>query len=210
MSSPIDTSAALKHFKLVDPIMFKLAHKAIKSTRPVTIPAPKKPNEYFKTITNSIVSQQISVKAAAAVFGRVTELLGEVTPELINETDFESLKACGLSTQKTKYIKHNAAIWHEIPYGDFVHLPDEQIIHELTRLYGIGRWTAEMFLMFSMARPNVFSYGDLGLMQSLYANYHLKPHWHRKIATTVDAWAPHRTFASLCLWYHKDKVPMVL
>ena len=88
-------------------------------------------------------------------------------------------------------------------------MTDEEIISELTKLYGIGRWTAEMFLMFSLARPDVFSYGDLGLMQSLYKKYQYIPHYNRKIANTVDSWSPHRTIASLTLWHTKDNLPTI-
>lgn len=208
--SPIDTAAALKHFKSADPVMYQLLTQALAGDAPITIPELKQPSEYFARIVNSIVGQQISVKAAAAVRGRVEMRVGEVTPDNVLAVPEDELKACGLSGQKTKYIRHNAEYWHEIPYGDFVHMSDEEVIHELTKLYGIGRWTAEMFLMFSLARPDVFSYGDLGLMQGLYEAYNYKPHYVRKIANTVDSWSPHRTLASLSLWRVKDGEPVIL
>lgn len=209
--SKIHIEQALTCFKEVDPIMHRLLNDALNASNPMALPTPKKPAQYFESIVSSIIGQQISIKAADAVRGRVVHKLGgTITPERVNVVDFEELKACGLSNQKTKYIKHNAFSWHEIPVGNFVHMTDEAIITELTKLYGIGRWTAEMFLMFSMARPNVFSYGDLGLMQGLYQSYNYKPHYVRKIRTTVDSWSPHKTAAALALWYVKDNGPVLL
>ena len=200
-------TAAKKHFEMTDPVMARLFSAALQTAAPITLPEEKPPKDYFASIASSIISQQISVAAARSIKARVVALLGEITPESVLAADFIELKSCGLSEKKTQYLKHNAAIWHEIPYGDFVLMDDEAIIKELTKLYGIGRWTAEMFLIFSLARPDVFSYGDLGLMQSLYANYTCKPHYTKKIKTTVDSWSPYRSLASLTLWHTKDNSP---
>jgi DNA-3-methyladenine glycosylase II len=206
----IDTDSALQYFKQHDPIMAELLLRALEAPQPIAIPKPKPTSQYFSSIVSSIISQQISTKAATAVRQRVLAQLGTLTPEAVNAVDFDSLKACGLSAQKTKYIKHNASVWPEIPVGDFVHLPDEAIIAELTTLYGIGRWTAEMFMIFSLARPDVFSYGDFGLMKSVYRHYNYKPHYVRKLRSTVAGWAPHRTVASLTLWHQLDNGPVLL
>jgi DNA-3-methyladenine glycosylase II len=206
----IDTTVALDCFKRDDAVMAGLLEQALAAEHPVAIPRPKPEDEYFGTIVTSIISQQISTKAADAVRSRVLALVGEFTPETVEDVDFDELKACGLSRQKTKYLKHNAEVWHTIPISDFKTMTDEAVIHELTRLYGIGRWTAEMFLMFSLARPDVFSYGDLGLMNSLYKHYGYKPHYVRKIAATVENWSPHRTTAALALWHKIDNGPVLL
>jgi DNA-3-methyladenine glycosylase II len=200
----IDAKAALKHFNATDKVMAGLLKVSLDSNIPLSLPTPKQPSEYFGSIISSIISQQISTAAARSIKARVESLLGELTPQSVLEADFYELKGCGLSEKKTQYLKHNAEIWHEIPTQNFLQMSDEEIIKELTKLYGIGRWTAEMFLMFSLARPDVFSYGDLGLMQSLYSNYSLKPHFNRKIENTVNAWSPHKTIASLTLWHTKD------
>lgn len=202
----IDPKAALKHFKAHDPVMARLLEAGLKGARPVTLPTPRPETEYFAAIVSSIISQQISIHAAKAIKTRVQTLLGEVTPASVTEVDFLSLKACGLSGKKTQYLKHNAEVWPDLHTHEWKDMDDEAVIKELVKLYGIGRWTAEMFLMFSLARPNVFSYGDLGLMQGLYAHYPLKPHYNRKIKTTVDTWSPHKTIASLLLWHSKDTI----
>ena len=201
----IDTKTALKHFKATDTVMAGLLESSLKGPTKLTLPTPKKPTEYFGSIASSVVSQQISTHAARAINARVVEVLGgSITPQSVTAIDFMTLKSCGLSEKKTQYLKHNAEIWHEIPIEQFSVMTDAEIIKELTKLYGIGRWTAEMFLMFSMARPDVFSFGDLALVQSLYKHYNLKPHFNRKILSTVETWSPHRTIASLTLWHTKD------
>jgi DNA-3-methyladenine glycosylase II len=210
MNVLIDTGAALKYFKKTDPVMATLLAYSLKTEQPIAIPSPKDSREYFASIVSSIVSQQISTAAARSIKARVVDLVGELTPENVLAVDFAALKACGLSEKKTQYLKHNADVWHEIPVGNFMHMTDEEIIEELTKLYGIGRWTAEMFLIFSMARPDVFSFGDLGLMNSLYKHYHLEPHYVRKIRRTVDQWSPHKTVASLALWHTIDNGPVLL
>lgn len=209
--SKIHLDAAQAHFASHDPVMAKLMREALTAPNPVAIPTPKPSSHYFASIVSAIIGQQISTKAADAVRQRVVKHLGgTITPEAVALSDFDTLKACGLSNQKTKYLKHNAAVWHELPVHDFTQMTDEAIIAELTKLYGIGTWTAEMFLMFSMARPNVFSYGDLGLMQALCESYEYYPHYKRKIAATVDGWSPHKTTASLVLWFCKDNGPVLL
>ncbi len=202
----LDAKAALKHFKQHDEVMARLLEAALQGDVPLNLPTPKEPQEYFGSIASSIISQQISVAAARSIKSRVVDLLGVITPESVTAADFLELKSCGLSEKKTQYLKHNAEAWSEIPIDDFLTMDDEDIIKELIKLYGIGRWTAEMFLMFSMARPNVYSYGDLGLTQSLYKNYNYKPHYNRKIESTVNSWSPHKTIASLTLWHTKDNI----
>lgn len=202
METTLDTKIALKHFKKYDPVMAELLKTSLKGPTPLTLPTPKKPSQYFASIVSSIVSQQISTHAARAIHARAKTALGTITPKSVMEIDFDTLKACGLSAKKTEYIKRNAELWHEIPVRKFVHMSDEDIIKELTKLYGIGRWTAEMFLIFSLARPDIFSYGDLGLMQSFA--HHYKPHQVRNMEATLEAWSPYRTIASLVLWYKKD------
>lgn len=211
MSTHIDTSAALRHFTHADSQMATLLRAATQTDVPVAIPLAKDPSEYFASIVSSIVSQQISIHAAAAVLKRVQTLVGPITPDTVQQHSIDDLRACGLSGQKVKYILHNAAIWHTVPIDNFVAMTDEEVIAELCKLYGIGRWTAEMFLMFSLARPDVFSYGDLGLMNGLFAQYpHLKKHHVRKIKAQVDSWSPHRTTAALVLWFYKDNGPLLL
>lgn len=210
MHTLIDIDAAHAHFLLVDPRMATLLDDALRAPTPIILPEAKSPDEYFTSIVRSIVSQQISVKAAASVQARLEACVGTLSPESVMARREDELRGCGLSGQKTRYIIHNARVWKDVPIDDFASMTDGEVIASLTTLYGIGRWTAEMFLMFSLARPDVFSYGDLGLMNGLYESYGYKKHWVRKVRATVDAWSPHRTVASLALWHHKDNGPVML
>ncbi len=210
MLNCIDLDVAAAHFKQHDPIMYRLLKRSLTSPHPITLPVPKLPEQYFHSIVTSIISQQISTKAASAVRGRVEALLGDVTPVTVQTISADTLKACGLSQQKVKYIVHNAEVWETLPYRSYPDQSDNDVIASLTQLYGIGRWTAEMFLIFSLARPDVFSYGDLGLMQGLYRNYQYYPHYRQKITTTVQTWSPHRTVAALALWHTIDNGPVLL
>jgi DNA-3-methyladenine glycosylase II len=211
MRTLIDTNAALKHFTKVDPTMAQLLILALSAPYAIAIPTPKHPNDYFSSIVNSIVSQQISIKAAEAVFGRITSTLKHITPESVAHATPEQLRACGLSRQKISYVQKSAAIWPSLHTHQWSKMSDEEVITELTQLYGIGRWTAEMFLIFSLARPDVFSRGDLGLMNGLFSHYpSIRPHHTRKLNHLIEQWAPHRTTAALTLWWHKDGGPLLL
>lgn len=207
----IDTTAALDHFKEVDPLMARLLSDALSASSPIAVPSPKPESEYFRSIVSAIVGQQISTKAADAVRGRVFKAMDDVvTPEAALTVSLKELRACGLSERKATYLHHNAAAWGTLPTDKFPEMDNEAIIAELTKLYGVGRWTVEMFLMFSLARADVFSYGDLGLMQGLYESYSYYPHWRKKVRDTVQAWSPHRTSAALTLWFVKDNGPVLL
>ncbi|MEX0930737.1 MAG: hypothetical protein WDZ68_00410, partial [Candidatus Paceibacterota bacterium] len=150
MKSQINTTEARAHFKNTDVRMEKLLNSSLASHNPIILPTPKSPDEYFRSIVRSIVSQQISVKAAASVFARVEARAGEITPDNILRVPESELRLCGLSGQKTKYILHNASVWPELKIHELEEMSDEEVIAKLTKLYGIGRWTAEMFLMFSL------------------------------------------------------------
>lgn len=207
MKKEFDTTAALAHFKKVDPIMAKMFAAAITHSKPIQYGASKPKGKYFESIVSSIVSQQISVKAADAVWKKFTKGVGKVTPDNLKARTIDELRSYGVSRQKANYIIKSAEIWETLPVAEFAKMENEAVIAELTKLHGIGRWTAEMFLMFTLARPDVFSYGDWGLLMSLKQNYNLDPKKKthiKKIEKLQALWSPHRTLASLTLWHHKD------
>jgi DNA-3-methyladenine glycosylase II len=200
-----DTKKAHAHFKKVDPkmaVLLKnaLAHKA----KPIEVPIGRQKSKYFEAIVGSIVSQQISVKAADAVWKRLKAGVKKVTPENLKNRTPEELRTYGLSRQKATYIIKSATIWETLPLAKFGKMTNEEVIAELTRLHGIGRWTAEMFLMFTLARPDVFSMGDWGLLIAIKNNYGIKPDKKKKLEKLTALWSPHRTLAALALWHHKD------
>lgn len=153
---------------------------------------PLKKSQYFTDLVDAICSQQLSGKAAKTIFGRVKTFLGKITPENIISADTEDLRKCGLSYAKCKYVKDLATRTKsgELEVQKLDKLSDEEIIKELTAVKGIGRWTAEMFLMFSLARPDIFPKDDLGINKAM-KKLKLK---------SSDRWKPYRTVASWYLW----------
>ena len=164
---------------------------------------------YFEALAGSIISQQISVKAAAKIFERfrkATKLDPEVAARL-NETQ---IKEIGLSSQKSKYLQDLALHFIEdSSIFDHLHkLPDDHVIEELTQVKGIGVWTAQMFLMFTLHRPDVFASGDRGLQLAIEKIYNISPPINpARLEEFAQRWEPYRTTASLHLWRTLDNQP---
>ncbi|MEN6325712.1 MAG: DNA-3-methyladenine glycosylase, partial [Syntrophomonas sp.] len=132
--------------------------------------------DLFKALVNSIVCQQISGKAAATIWQRMQERLVEVTPQAIAAASPEAIQTCGLSMRKARYIKGigESVIQGEIDLTSLHEMTDSEIIKNLSALHGIGKWTAEMLLIFSLQRPDVVSWGDLGIRRGIMNLYGLK------------------------------------
>ncbi|HEV3009532.1 MAG TPA: DNA-3-methyladenine glycosylase [Burkholderiales bacterium] len=167
--------------------------------------------EPFLTLARAICGQQISVKAAQSVWDRIVVCVGEVTPEKILLKPRPQLRACGLSDRKTEYIADLAQ--HFADGSIHVHrwpaMSDEEIIAELVQVRGIGRWTAEMFLIFNLLRPDVFPLDDLGLQKGIRASYFKG----RKVSLgrmrkLGESWRPWRSVATWYLWRSLDPVPV--
>ncbi len=165
----------------------------------------------FSTLARSIVGQQISVKAAQSVWDRFSGRLGAVTPETVGRSRRPTLRACGLSGQKTEYLKDLARRFADgsLDAARWPALDDEALIVELTQVKGIGRWTVEMFLMFHLARPDVLPVADLGLQKAMRLHYNrgraLSLARMQKIGA---AWAPWRSVATWYLWRSLDPIPV--
>jgi DNA-3-methyladenine glycosylase II len=164
---------------------------------------PSKKTQYFEDLVDSITSQQLSGKAAATIFNRVKEVCGEkITPECLIKLETEELRKCGLSYAKCSYVKDLAsrAISGELKISSLDKLSDEEVISELVEVKGIGRWTAEMFLMFSLARPDIFPVDDLGIQKGFVKIIGKK--WDKiKAARFAEKhWKPYRSIASWYLW----------
>ncbi len=164
-----------------------------------------KASNYFEALTESIVSQQLSVKAADTIWKRFIALLSDnkVTAENVWEVPDQKIRDAGISWSKISYIKDLAKKTMEsgILFEQFEIMSDEEIITELVKVKGIGRWTAEMFLMFAMERPDVFSYGDLGLRRAIQKWYELDHEPTQEEADKIaKMWQPYRTIASRYLW----------
>lgn len=166
--------------------------------------------EPFTTLSRSIVGQQISVKAAEAVWQRVVASCDCWSAASVLQTGSDKLAACGLSKRKTEYILDLAAHFH----GKRVHaeqwpdMEDEAVIAELTQIRGIGRWTAEMFLIFNLLRPNILPLDDLGLVKAISRNYFSGEPVSRSDAREVAAnWDPWCTVATWYMWRSLDPNP---
>ena len=188
-----------RHLKKVDPILAKIIGQ-------VEIKERKSHKRYFEALCVSIINQQLSTKAAASIVKKFVALFKGVkfpTPDQVLRKSDVKLRSAGLSFQKISYIKSLASLVHQgkIDFKRFGKLSDEQIIEILTEVKGIGRWTAEMFLMFCLNRPDVFSHGDLGLKNAIKKWYKLDKDLHsKKYHKLIESWSPHRTTAARYLW----------
>ena len=167
--------------------------------------------EPFFTLARSIVGQQISVKAAASIWARVVALAPRVLPEQLIDAGHARLTGCGLSTRKAEYLGGLARhfVRGTLHVAAWAEMDDEAVIAELVQVRGIGRWTAEMFLMFCLLRPNVLPLDDLGLQRAICLNYFrgrsVSLRTMRKIAAVWDPW---RSVATWYLWRSLDPIPV--
>lgn len=165
----------------------------------------------FQTLARSIVGQQISVKAAQSVWNRFAAAAREVHPERVARMRMTTLRASGLSERKAEYLKDLAQrfVRGEVDPERWPELPDEAIIDELIQVRGIGRWTAEMFLIFNLLRPDVFPLDDIGLLRGIGLAYGCGDKAARHEAVKIgDAWRPWRTVATWYLWRSLDPLPV--
>jgi DNA-3-methyladenine glycosylase II len=172
----------------------------------------ERPADAYGALLRAIVGQQLSTKAARTIYLRVLELFGGTTPspEQLLEASEEDLRACGLSGRKTEYVRDLAAhvIGGELELDRLEELSDEQVIAEIVAVRGLGQWTAEMFLLFHLQRPDVLSGGDLGIRKAIQIEYGLKKMPPPKQVLEIgEPWRPHRSLASLYLWESLAAVP---
>jgi DNA-3-methyladenine glycosylase II len=164
----------------------------------------EKPDAYG-ALLRAIVGQQLSTKAAATIHGRVLDLFGGRTPapEELLETDVAALRGCGLSGRKVTYVQDLArhVISGELELDRLDQLSDEEVIAEIVAVRGLGRWTAEMFLIFHLERPDVFSGGDLGLRKAIQLSRGMDEMPSPAEAIEIaERWSPNRSLASIYLW----------
>jgi len=158
--------------------------------------------EPFTALIESIVSQQISSKAAATIWNRLSSLLGSVTPGSIAKVSVSEIQGCGMTLRKAGYIKGiaNASISGELSFDMLHTLTDDEIIKKLTALNGVGVWTAEMMLIFSLSRPDVISFGDLAIRRGMMNLYGLKELPKEKFDKYRKRYSPYGSVVSLYLW----------
>ena len=165
----------------------------------------------FVTLARSIVGQQISVKAAQTVWDRFAALPKKITPASVLKLKVDDMRAAGLSVRKVEYLVDLALHFStgEVHEKQWAEMDDEAIIDELVAIRGIGRWTAEMFLMFYLMRPNVLPLDDVGLINGISQNYFSGEPVSRSDAREVaQAWKPYCTVATWYIWRSLDPVPV--
>jgi len=155
--------------------------------------------DFAKAISLLIIEQQVSFKAAITIKGRFLNLiLNKTSKEIINIDDLQ-MQSIGISHRKVNYIKNTYSYFIKNKI-DFKTLDEKGVIKELTQIKGIGKWTAEMFLIFILFKIDVFSRGDLALLNSIKTNYSLKELSNQKLDSFIKKWTPFNTIASLLLW----------
>ncbi|MBI3956132.1 DNA-3-methyladenine glycosylase 2 family protein [Candidatus Gottesmanbacteria bacterium] len=187
----------LAHFRAVDPVLFSLAQTITFEEHPI-----RSPDLYFVSLCSEIIGQQLSGRVADVLFERFEKLFSRrrVTPRGVLRLSEETLRGTGMSWSKARFIRDLAqkVLSKSIQLAQ---LPDQDVIKELTKVKGIGPWTAEMFLMFTLGREDVFSYGDLGLRKAMKKLYGFKKDpTVRQMERIVNKWKPYRTFAARILW----------
>jgi DNA-3-methyladenine glycosylase II len=206
----LDVERGTRHLRRKDPVMREL----IKRVGKLDLEARRRgrPADAYGALVRSIVGQQLSTKAAATIYGRLTDLFGgrTPTPQELLDTDPGAIRAAGMSGAKTAYLRSLAehVLSGELELDRLDDLTDDEIVAELTAVKGLGVWTAHMFLIFHLNRPDVLPVGDLGVRNAARAAYDLK-----ELPTALeleeigDPWRPHRSLAALYLWRSLDNAP---
>jgi DNA-3-methyladenine glycosylase II len=188
---------AIRHLRLSDPILAEIIARVGEFRMQFRDPG-------FETLTKSIVYQQLSGRVASVIFQRLVKACGEeVTPSSVLKLRPSRMRALGLSTQKTAYIRDLARHTRDgkVVFEELLGLSDEEVVERLTQVKGIGVWTAHMFLMFALRRHDVFPVGDLGIRNAIRKAYGLSQlPLPAEMQLLADKWRPYCTVASWYLW----------
>ncbi|MGN6275350.1 MAG: DNA-3-methyladenine glycosylase family protein [Solirubrobacterales bacterium] len=208
------SAKARKHLAAADPTMGDLIERVGKidlATR-LRRRREERPADAYGALLRAIVGQQLSTKAARTIYMRVLDLFGGATPspqQLLTARE-QDLRAAGLSGRKTEYVRDLAAhvLGGELELDRLDQLDDEEVIEEIVAVRGLGRWTAEMFLLFHLERPDVLSGGDLGIRKAVQVEYDLaEMPPPTQVLEIGEPWRPYRSLASLYLWESLAVVP---
>lgn len=195
----------LLHFKHSDPILYSVFSKIQLPSKLV----PRPPKKYFSSLCSIIVGQQLSGRVADVIFSRFQKLFpkGEITPKKLLKIALNQLRKSGLSGSKSRYLRDLA---DKVENGGLIlsqlsTLKEEELTTELTKVVGIGPWSAEMFMIFTLGREDIFSTGDYGLKKAIGKIYSPNKELTAKRLQTISAkWKPYRSYASLVLWRYLD------
>jgi DNA-3-methyladenine glycosylase II len=209
------SAAARKRLAASDPTMAALIERLGKIDLATRLARRKeeRPNDAYGALLRAIVGQQLSTKAARTIYGRILELFDGTTPspEQLLEAEESDLRGAGLSGRKVEYVRDLAShvIEGELELDRLDQLGDEEVIEEIVAVRGLGVWTAEMFLMFHLERPDVLSGGDLGIRKAVQIEYGLgEMPTPTQVLEIGEPWRPHRSLASLYLWESLANTPV--
>lgn len=213
MSDASAERRATEQLREADPVLARLID-SFREPLPLVRADRPPPGEHYAALVRAIVGQQLSTLAARAIWGRVLDHFGghPPTPQQVLAADAEELRAAaGLSRAKVGYLRSLAehVASGELELDRLEHLSDDEIIAELTAVRGIGEWSAHMFLMFQLQRPDVVAPGDLGLRRAIERAYELESLPSAiEVARLAERWRPHRTLACRYLWRSLDAAPV--
>jgi DNA-3-methyladenine glycosylase II len=209
------STAARKQLAASDPTMAALIERIGKIDLETRLARRKeeRPNDAYGALLRAIVGQQLSTKAARTIYGRILDLFDGSTPspEQLLEADESDLRRAGLSGRKVEYIRDLAShvIEGELELDRLDQLEDAEVIEEIVAVRGLGVWTAEMFLMFHLERPDILSGGDLGIRKAVQIEYRLdEMPAPTKVLEIGEPWRPQRSLASLYLWESLANAPV--
>ena len=197
------------HFRKNDPIIFK-AMENLDFDEWIKPRKEKRDNgsHYFSALCHEIIGQQLSGKSATAIINRFNALFDKsiIDPKKLMAIDDQILRNVGMSWAKTKYVKNiaDAYLTNTVQFTNLHELSDEEVIEQLTTIKGIGNWTSEMFLIFTLGRENVYSHGDLGLRKGFAKLYRIENPTQKQIEKVVSKWIPFRSYGSITLWHTLD------
>jgi len=201
-------ATALAHLRAADPVL----GAAMDAVGPIEVASEP---DLWWGLVDSIISQQVSVAAARAIIGRVAALgaSGRPTPAEVAAMDDDTLRAAGLSRAKVRYVKDLAARWSDgsLPHDRIAAMRDDEVVAELTKVKGIGVWTAEMILIFTLGRPDVLPVDDLGIRAAVQRLYDLPARPGKdELLRIAEPWRPHRSLASRYLWRVASSTPAIV
>jgi len=209
-------------FKSIEPAEFLKARRFLMRRDPILAPVIRKYShrspldaptmDPFPALVRTITAQQISTKAAATIHGRLVALMPDgVVPEAVASLTDDQMRQAGLSRQKTAYLRDLAAKVQngELPIHSLHEMEDEQVIEAIVKVKGLGRWSAEMFLMFRLHRPDVLPVDDLGIVNAIVRLYGLRKRPKAdRIRKIGEVWRPYRTVACWYLWRSLENTPL--
>ncbi|MBI2620742.1 DNA-3-methyladenine glycosylase 2 family protein [candidate division WWE3 bacterium] len=201
----------LNHFESNDPAIYELMKSVDFDEWFTPNKNPKNEKDYFHALCREIIGQQLSGKAANSIYKRFAALLeNRVTPENILKTQEQKFRDVGMSWAKARYVRDLALKVKEkkLKLGGMDRLDDAEVIKNLIEVKGIGEWTAEMFLIFTLNRGDVFSFGDLGLRKGFEKVYKKRNPTKKQMEKVISKWSPYKTYGSITLWHslESDKV----